>query len=99
MGRLRSKTLRRLVPASRSTIVVATVGERRRLSPSFIAGFIGMQFDAFFSILGMLVGACFGALIGGAGSLVMMVDPATGALAGMLAGTSLGALFGMIGEG
>lgn len=55
-----------------------------------------MHFDTFFSILGMLLGACFGALIGGAGSLVMMVDPAAGALAGMLAGTSLGALFGVM---
>lgn len=58
-----------------------------------------MQFDTFFSILGMLVGACFGLLIGGAASLILMIDPMAGAVAGMLAGTSLGALFGMITEG
>ncbi|HEV7254549.1 MAG TPA: hypothetical protein VGN97_15815 [Mesorhizobium sp.] len=58
-----------------------------------------MQFDTFFLILGMLAGACFGLLIGGAGSLILMIDPVAGAVAGMLAGTSLGALFGMTTEG
>ncbi len=54
-----------------------------------------MRVDAFLLFTGVLTGACFGSLLGGGGSILVMLDPATGMLAGLVAGSGLGAFLGV----